>query len=107
MVDTLLVYALLLLALLWLGVILYALWIRTRAPTRPTTRKLATSLSQHSCDPTPFPSLTHKPHCALCEEVPELASPPPRVPPALLPSSPGRRRQVDTSAQFCPQPHCT
>jgi hypothetical protein len=103
MVDHLLFYALLLIVLLWLDVILYEQWARTRVATRPTTRKLATPLPKHSRDPKPFPGLTHKPYCAACEQVPEPAEPVP-LPLLPLPSSPGRPRQVDTSAQFCPQP---
>ena len=106
MVDNLLVHDLLLIVLLWLGGILYKRWARNRAATCPTPRKPATLLHKHSQDSKPFPGLTHKPPCALCEQVPELAAPPPRVPPAMLPSSAGRPRQVDTSAQFCPQPQC-
>jgi hypothetical protein len=107
MVDQLLFYALLLLVLLWLGVILYEWWARTRVATRPTTRKLATPLPKHSRDPKPFPGLTHKPSCAACEQVPAPAEPIP-LPPLPLPSSPGRPRQVNASggagvsARLCP-----
>src|SRR5215510_12701590 len=106
MVDNLLVHDLLLIVLLWLGGMLYTRWARTRAALCPTPRKPATLRHKHSQDPQPFPGLTHKPHCALCAQVPELASPPPRVPPPPLSTLQGRPRQVDTSAQFCPQPHC-
>jgi IS1 family transposase/transposase-like protein len=106
MVDTLLSLDLLLIALLWLGIILYEPWARTRAAPRPTTRQLATPLPQHSQNSKPFPGRTPKPHCALCEQAPESTSAAPLVPPVWLPSSQGRPRQVDTSGQFCPQPHC-
>ena len=105
MVDSLLFYALPLIALLWLGVIRYEQWARSRAWARPTTRKLATPLPQHAQTPKPFPGLTHKPSCAACEQGPAPVEPVP-LPPLPLPSSPGRPRQVDTSTQFCPQPHC-
>src|SRR5262249_52823187 len=106
MVDQLLFYALLLIVLLWLGVILYEQWVRTPVAICPTPRKPATLLHKHSQDPKPFAGLTHKPPCALCEQPRAPASPVPLVPPAPLPSSSGRPRQVDTSAQFCPQPRC-
>jgi hypothetical protein len=106
MVDNLLVPDLLLRVLLWLGGIRYKRWGRNRSAICPTPRKPATLLHKHSQDPTPFPGLTHKPPCALCEQAPAPASPVALVPPAPLPSSSGRPRQVDTSAQFCPQPHC-
>jgi transposase-like protein/IS1 family transposase len=93
--------------LLWsdLGVILYEQWARTRTPARPTTRKLSTPLPQHAQNPTPFPGLTHKPSCAACEQASAPGEPVP-LPPPPLSTLQGRPRQVDTSAQFCPQPHC-
>jgi hypothetical protein len=106
MVDTLLFHDLPLLVLLWLGSLQYKRWARDRSVTGPTPRKLATPFHQHSQEPKPFPGLTHKPCCALCEQALDLGSPTPRVPPALLPSSLGRPRQVDTSKHFCPQPRC-
>jgi IS1 family transposase/transposase-like protein len=106
MVDHLLVQDLLLIVLLWLGVIQHKRGARNRAATGPTPRRLATPLPKHSRDPTPFPGLTHKPHCAACEQVPPAPSSPPRVPPPVLSSSQGGPRQVDTSQQFCPMPCC-
>src|SRR5262245_49234926 len=106
MVDNLLFHDLLLLVLLWLGGLQYKWWARNRSATGPTPRQLATPFHQHSQEPKPFPGLTHKPYSALCEQAPEPAPTTPRVPPALLPSSLGRPRQVDTSGQFCPQPSC-
>jgi hypothetical protein len=105
MVDHLLFYDLLLIALLWLGVILYKRRARNRAATGPTTRKLVTPLPKHSRDLTPFPGLTHKPPCATCQQVPAPAEPV-SLPPPLLAIPPGRPRRVDTSGQFCPQPRC-
>src|SRR5215813_10242838 len=106
MVDNLPVHDLLLIVLLWLGGLLYKKWARNRAAICPTPRKPATLLHKHSQNPKPFPGLTHKPRCALCEQAPAPTSPVPLVPPAPLLSLSGRPRQVDTSAQFCPQPHC-
>jgi transposase-like protein/IS1 family transposase len=106
MVDNLLFYDFLLVGLLWRGILLYKGWARSRSPACPTTRKLAIPLPQHSCDPKPFAGLIHKPRCATCEQGPPPGSPAPGVPPPVLSSSQGRPRQVDTSKQFCPQPHC-
>src|SRR5215475_4243413 len=106
MVDHLLFYDLLLIGLLWLGGLLHKRWARHRAAICPPPRTAAPPLHKHAQDPKPFPGLTHKPRCALCAQAPEPASPVPLVPPALLPSSSGRPRQVDTSMQFCPTPHC-
>jgi hypothetical protein len=92
MVDHLLVYDFLLIALLWLGVILYEQWAGIRVATGPTTRKLTTPLAKYSQPPKPFPGLTHKPHCALCEQTPTPGSTAPLVPPPRLPSPAGRPR---------------
>jgi IS1 family transposase/transposase-like protein len=105
MVDYLLFYDLLLIALLWLGVLLYERWARNRSTTCLTPRRPPTPLRQHFQDPQPSPGLTRKPYCAACEQGPASAARVP-LPPLPLPSSLGRPRQVDTSAQFCPQPHC-
>jgi IS1 family transposase/transposase-like protein len=94
-----------LIALLWLGVILYEQGIGNRAATSSTTRKPATPLQLRSRGPKPFPGLVHKPPCAACEQGPAPAQPVP-LPPPPLSTVPGRPRQVDTSTQFCPQPHC-
>src|SRR5262245_43354934 len=91
---------------LWLGIILYEGWARHRSATCLTTRKPATPIHKRSRDPKPFPGLTHKPRCAACEQAPEPGFPALRVPPVWRPSPQGRPRQVDTAAQFCPQPHC-
>jgi hypothetical protein len=106
MIDTLLVQDLLLLVLLWLGGLRYKRRARKRAAIYPTPRQPATLRHKHSQDPQPFPGLTAKPRCARCEQAPAPTSPVPLVPPAPLRSLAGRPRQVDTSAQFCPQPHC-
>jgi hypothetical protein len=105
MVDNLLCPDLLLIVLLWLGGILYKRWARDRAASGLTTRKPATPLHQHSQEPQPFAGLTHKPHCALCEQAAAPGEPVPLPPPPL--STPqGRPRHVDTSTQFCPTSHC-
>jgi hypothetical protein len=106
MVDNLLVQDLLLVVLLWLGGLLYEKWVCRRSAPYPTTRQTATPLHRHSRNPKPFPGLTHKPHGAACDHLPEPGSPARAVPLWLLPAKPGRPRQVDTSAQFCPLPNC-
>jgi IS1 family transposase/transposase-like protein len=106
MVDNLLVHDLRLIVLLWLGILLYEGWARSRSAAYPTTHKPATPLQKRSREPKPFAGLIHKPCCTACEQAPEPSFPAPLVPPARLPSPQGRPRQVDTSGQFCPQPHC-
>jgi hypothetical protein len=106
MVDNLLCLDLLLIVLLWLGGLRYNKRARNRSATCLTPRRPAAPLHPHSQEPQPLPGLTHQPHCALCEQVPASVSAAPRVPPAPLPASPGRPRQVDTPKPFCPQPCC-
>jgi hypothetical protein len=96
MVDHFLFYDFLLIAFLWLGAILYERWARTQAATGPTTRKLATPLPKHFRNPKPFPGLTHKPHCAACEQASAPGEPVP-LPPPPLSTLQGRPRQVDTT----------
>lgn len=106
MLDNRLFYDLLLVGFLWLGGMLYEAWLQYRSATCPTPRKPATAIHKHSRAPKPFAGLTHKPRCVACEQARTPGSPAPRVPPPRLPSPQGRPRQVDTSAQFCPQPSC-
>ena len=63
-------------------------------------------LPKRKREPKPFAGLTTKPPCDACEHAtaPHLqapAAPPPRIVPTR-----GRRRQVDTSTHFCPNPDC-
>jgi IS1 family transposase len=61
---------------------------------------------KRSKEPKPFVGLTTKPHCDVCEHAaaPHLHAPA-ALPPRLVPPR-GRRRQVDTSMHFCPNPDC-
>src|SRR2546428_14117130 len=47
-----------------------------------------------------------RPPCPACEQAYEHVSRPPGGPPPRIVPTRGRPRQVDTSAHFCPQPHC-
>jgi hypothetical protein len=49
---------------------------------------------------------TRKPHCDACAQDVTLHREPPCAPPPRLISIRGRRRQVDTSRHFCPDPDC-
>jgi IS1 family transposase len=54
----------------------------------------------------PFAGLTKKPHCEACEHASDLHSEAPRTPPPRIVPTRGRRRAVDTSHHFCPNPDC-
>ena len=99
---------LVLLALLWLFVILHLSW-----PKRPVTTPAVPALPEpltpkrpRSNEPKPFEGLTHKPHCALCEQ--DTASPKalPPVPPDPMAPPHRRPREVDTTRHFCPHSDC-
>jgi IS1 family transposase len=54
----------------------------------------------------PFAGLTKQPHCEACEHASDLHSEAPRTPPPRIVPTRGRRRAVDTSHHFCPNPDC-
>ena len=107
MVSHLVFYQLGLIALVWLFLMLYRLWPSEPAAARPMPPKPLMPQGKRSKKPKPFPGLTRKPSCAACEqaiEAPRLQPSPPPSP--TVPSTRGRRRHVDTSYHFCPDPAC-
>src|SRR5262252_9131805 len=99
-------YPLVILVLLWLCVMLPYLWPSAPGGAPKTPTKSITPKRKRSTKPKAFEGLTHKPHCALCEqETGETApAPPPRPDP--MPPPTRRPRTVDTSMYFCPHPAC-
>ena len=105
MIPTLFFYELVLVALVWLFLMLCWLWPNdpaARCPTQPQPRPPR----KRSNDPKPFAGLTHKPHCALCEQEATPPHPPPPLPPGPMPPTNRRPREVDTSRHFCPHTGC-
>jgi IS1 family transposase len=105
-VSNLVFYQLVLIALVWVFLMLYGLWPSEPAAARPTPPKPVTPPRKRSRDPKPFIGLTRTPPCDACEEGVEPHRELPCAPPPLIVSTRGRRRQVDTSPQFCPAPDC-
>jgi hypothetical protein len=99
-------YPLTLIVLVWLFLMLHWLWRSAPASTRLTTAQPIPLPRERSKDPQPFPGLTRKPHCDACAQDVTLHREPPCAPPPRLVSLRGRRRQVDTSHHFCPDPDC-
>src|SRR5262245_49897209 len=105
MVPALFFYQLTLIALVWLCLMLQWTWPSDPAvfPTTPApppprrTRKRA---------PKPVAGLTTKPHCDACAHSTDSRPQPPACPPPRIVPTRGRRRQVDTSTHFCPNPDC-
>ncbi len=105
MVSHLFFYQLVLVALVWLCVMLQWAWPSDPAAACPTTPEPLPPVPKRHREPTPFVGLTTKPHCDACEHAP---APRPHTPaaPLRIVSTRGRRRQVDTSTHFCPNPDC-
>jgi IS1 family transposase len=107
MVSHLVFYQLGLIALVSLFLIFSGLWPSEPVAARPMPPKPLLPRGKHSKKPTPFPGLTRKPYCAACAQAiaaPRLQPSPP--PPPTVTSTRGRRRHVDTSDHFCPDPDC-
>jgi hypothetical protein len=105
MVSHLFFYQLVLIALVWRCVMLQWAWPSDPAAACPPP-ELPPLLPKRKREPKPFAGLTTKPPCDACEPAtaphPQApAAPPPRIVPTR-----GRRRQVDTSRHFCPNPDC-
>jgi IS1 family transposase len=105
MVSHLFYYQLALIALVWLCLMLHGAWPSDPATCPPPSEPTPPQPKRHR-EPTLFAGLTTKPHCDACEHASaphaETPSPPP---PHIVPTR-GRRRHVDTSTHFCPNPDC-
>ena len=105
MVSTLFFYQLALIALVWLCLMLQ--WAWPSAPTlSPTTPESPPPRLKRTRAPTPFTGLTTKPHCDACAHSTDSRPQPPACPPPRIVLTRGRRRHVDTSMHFCPNPDC-
>ena len=105
MVPALFFYQLALIALVWLCLMLQWAWPSAR-PLSPTTPEPLPPRRKRQRAPQPFTGLTTKPHCADCAQVSAPHPHAPSAPPPRLVMTRGRRRQVDTSRHFCPNPDC-
>jgi IS1 family transposase len=106
MIPHLFFYQLAVLGLLWLFCMLSLAWPSRCAPREQRPAKPSKPPRQYANEPTPFPGLTHKPPCALCEQEAAHPQAPPPVPPAPMPPTHRRPRAVDTSRHFCPHAGC-
>src|SRR5499426_390387 len=106
MVSHLFFYQLGLIALVWLCVILHWVWPSNPATADPTTLAPTPPRPKRRREPKPFAGLTTKPHCDACAHVSAPRPHPPSAPPPRIVMTRGRRRQVDTSMHFCPNPDC-
>src|SRR5499433_1665607 len=106
MVSHLFFYQLGLIALVWLCVILHWVWPSDSATAYPTTLEPTPPRPKRHREPKPFAGLTTRPHCDACAHGSDPRPHAPATPPPRIVMTRGRRRQVDTSAHFCPNPDC-
>jgi IS1 family transposase len=105
MVSHLFFYQLVLIALVWLCLMLHWTWPSDPAPC-PLTPEPTPPVPKRHRERKPFAGLTTKPHCDACAHANDLRPEAPCPPPPRLVATRGRRRQVDTSMHFCPNPDC-
>jgi IS1 family transposase len=103
MVSHLFYYQLALLAILWLFVMLHVTWSE---PGLTTPAVPAKPKRKRSTEPQPFAGLTHKPHCALCDQETGETAPAPPQRPDPMPLTNRHPRTVDTAQHFCPHTDC-
>ena len=107
MVSNLVFYQLVLIALVWVFLMLSWVWPSEPAAARPIPPTPVTPPRTRAMAPKPFPGLIRQPHCDACAQAVASHREPPCAPSPRLISTRGRRRQVDTSQHFCPDPACT
>jgi IS1 family transposase len=105
MVSHLFFYQLTLIALVWLCLMLHWMWPSDSAACSTISEPLL-PLPKRTREPTPFAGLTTKPPCDTCAHATDSRPPAPSAPPPRIVPTRGRRRQVDTSSHFCPNPAC-
>ena len=105
MVSHLFYYQLGLLALVWLCLMLHWAWPSDPAPC-PLPPAPMPPVPKRPRERRPFAGLTTQPHCDACEHATAPTRMPPAAPPPRIVPTRGRRRQVDTSTHFCPNPDC-
>src|SRR5215470_1214144 len=83
-------------------------WVWPSAPAAAcsTTPEPPPPPPKRQREPKPFAGLIIKPHCDACAQASDLRPEAPCPPPPRLVPTRGRRRQVDTSTHFCPNPEC-
>src|SRR4030095_11451230 len=106
MVSHLFFYLLTLIALVWLCLMLHGACPSDSAAVCPTPLAPPPPGPTRRREPNPFQGLPTKPLCDVCEHAPDPHPHAPSAPPPRLVPTRGRRRQVDTSMHFCPNPDC-
>ena len=105
MVSPLFFYQLTLIALVWLCVMLQWAWPSDSAAC-PTPLASPPPRPKRHRAPKLFAGLTTKPPCDACEHATDSHPQAPSAPSPRIVLTRGRRRHVDTSMHFCPNPDC-
>jgi hypothetical protein len=106
MVSHLFFYQLTLIALVWLCVMLQWVWPSDSVAACPTTLAPPPPRPKRRRASKPFAGLTTKPHCDACARATAPRPQAPSPPPPRIVMTRGRRREIDTSSHFCPNPDC-
>jgi IS1 family transposase len=106
MVSHLFFYQLTLIVLIWLCVMLQWVWPSDPTAVCHTTPEPTPPPPKRHREPKPFAGLTTKPPCDACAHASAPHPHAPSAPPPRIVPMRGRRRQVDTSTHFCPNPAC-
>jgi IS1 family transposase len=105
MVSPLFFSQLALIALVWLCLMLHWMWPSDPAAC-PTMPEPPPPWPKRHREPKSFAGLTTKPHCDACAHATDSRPQAPGAPPPRIVPTRGRRRQVDISMHFCPNPDC-
>jgi hypothetical protein len=105
MVSHLFFYQFVLIALVWLCLMLQWTW-PSNPTTCPPTPEPTPPEPKRQRERKPFAGLITKPPCDACEHASDLRPEAPYSPPPRIVPTRGRRRQVNTSTHFCPNPDC-
>jgi hypothetical protein len=106
MVSPLFFYQLTLIALVWLCVMLQWGWPSDSAAACPTPLAPPPPRPKRNRAPKPFAGVITKPPCDACEHATAPRPQAPSAPPPRIVMTRGRRRAIDTSHHFCPNPDC-
>jgi hypothetical protein len=99
-------YQFIVLGLLWVFVMLSVTGSSASLTQEPKRAKPIEPPRKRSKAPKAFAGLTHQPFCVRCAQEPTQPQPSLALPPAPMPATKRRPRQVDTSLPFCPHTTC-
>jgi hypothetical protein len=99
-------YQLLLAVLVVVCLITHVWWPDPLKATPPLPAQPIKSRRKRSKAPKPFAGYIQKPLCEACEHGTDTRPRAPGSPPPVITFTRGRKRTVDTSRHFCPDPNC-